>query len=123
MTWLESDSFHVDKAFCFDSLTTVMLVVVTIISTLVHLYSTEYMGEYPHLPRFMSYLSLFTFLLPIQVSPWTSFCAPVTILVQCSMDMYDTGNIGGLTYTRYIVYLQTKYYGGARDTEDITRER
>jgi len=45
--------FHVDWAFCFDSLTVVMLVVVTFISTLVHLYSTEYMGGDPHLPRFM----------------------------------------------------------------------
>ena len=68
MTWLESDSFHVDWAFCFDSLTVVMLIVVTFISTLVHLYSTEYMGEDPHLPRFMSYLSLFTFFMLILVT-------------------------------------------------------
>ncbi len=44
----------------YDSLTAVMLVVVTSISLMVHLYSTEYMGEDPHLVRFMSYLSLFT---------------------------------------------------------------
>nr|YP_011008238.1 NADH dehydrogenase subunit 5 [Halosiphon tomentosus]WBP70139.1 NADH dehydrogenase subunit 5 [Halosiphon tomentosus] len=68
MPWLESDSFHVDWAFCFDSLTVVMLVVVTFISTLVHLYSTEYMGGDPHLPRFMSYLSLFTFFMLILVT-------------------------------------------------------
>nr|UNI92477.1 NADH dehydrogenase subunit 5 [Silvetia siliquosa] len=68
MTWLESDSFHVDWAFCFDSLTVVMLIVVTFISSLVHLYSTEYMGEDPHLPRFMSYLSLFTFFMLILVT-------------------------------------------------------
>jgi len=37
-----------------------MLVVVTSISRLVHLYSTEYMGGDPHLPRFMAYLSIFT---------------------------------------------------------------
>nr|YP_010127838.1 NADH dehydrogenase subunit 5 [Lessonia flavicans]QPP20365.1 NADH dehydrogenase subunit 5 [Lessonia flavicans] len=68
MPWLDSDSFHVDWAFCFDSLTVVMLVVVTFISTLVHLYSTEYMGGDPHLPRFMSYLSLFTFFMLILVT-------------------------------------------------------
>lgn len=68
MPWLESDSFHVDWAFCFDSLTVVMLVVVTFISTLVHLYSIEYMGGDPHLPRFMSYLSLFTFFMLILVT-------------------------------------------------------
>nr|QWK44851.1 NADH dehydrogenase subunit 5 [Pterygophora californica] len=68
MPWLESDSFHVDWAFCFDSLTVVMLIVVTFISTLVHLYSIEYMGGDPHLPRFMSYLSLFTFFMLILVT-------------------------------------------------------
>ncbi|MBS0186392.1 MAG: hypothetical protein JSS34_08795 [Proteobacteria bacterium] len=46
--------------FEFDSLTAVMIVVVTSISLMVHIYSTEYMGSDPHLVRFMSYLSLFT---------------------------------------------------------------
>lgn len=68
MTWLESDFFHVDWAFCFDSLTVVMLVVVTFVSSLVHIYSIEYMGQDPHLPRFMSYLSLFTFFMLILVT-------------------------------------------------------
>ena len=45
-----------------------MLFVVTFISTLVHLYSVEYMSEDPHLPRFMSYLSLFTFFMLILVT-------------------------------------------------------
>ena len=45
-----------------------MLIVVNFNSTLVHLYSTEYMGEDPHLPRFMSYLSLFTFFMLILVT-------------------------------------------------------
>nr|YP_010417980.1 NADH dehydrogenase subunit 5 [Sargassum polycystum]USF18198.1 NADH dehydrogenase subunit 5 [Sargassum polycystum] len=68
MTWLESDSFHVEWAFCFDSLTVVMLIVVTFISTLVHIYSIEYMGEDPHVPRFVSYLSLFTFFMLVLVT-------------------------------------------------------
>ena len=45
-----------------------MLIVVTFISTLVHLYSNEYMSHDPHLPRFMSYLSLFTFFMLILVT-------------------------------------------------------
>jgi NADH:ubiquinone oxidoreductase subunit 5 (subunit L)/multisubunit Na+/H+ antiporter MnhA subunit len=45
-----------------------MLIVVTFISSLVHLYSTEYMSHDPHLPRFMSYLSLFTFFMLILVT-------------------------------------------------------
>nr|YP_009672656.1 NADH dehydrogenase subunit 5 [Dictyopteris divaricata]QDB64141.1 NADH dehydrogenase subunit 5 [Dictyopteris divaricata] len=68
VTWLESDFFHVDWAFCFDSLTVVMLFVVTFVSTLVHIYSLEYMGGDPHLPRFMSYLSLFTFFMLVLVT-------------------------------------------------------
>ena len=45
-----------------------MLTVVTTISALVHLYSTEYMGTDPHITRFMSYLSLFTFFMLILVT-------------------------------------------------------
>ena len=45
-----------------------MLGVVCLVSFLVHLYSFEYMGEDPHLPRFMSYLSLFTFFMLILVT-------------------------------------------------------
>lgn len=68
MTWLESDFLHVDWSFCFDTLTVVMLIIVTFISTLVHIYSLEYMGGDPHLPRFMGYLSLFTFFMLILVT-------------------------------------------------------
>lgn len=68
MQWISVDSLNVNWAFCFDSLTCIMLVVVTFISTLVHLYSTEYMENDPHLQRFMSYLSLFTFFMLILVT-------------------------------------------------------
>jgi NADH:ubiquinone oxidoreductase subunit 5 (subunit L)/multisubunit Na+/H+ antiporter MnhA subunit len=67
-SWIISDNLQIDWSFCFDSLTSIMLIVVTFISTLVHLYSTEYMGEDPHLPRFMSYLSFFTFFMLILVT-------------------------------------------------------
>ena len=68
MTWIDSEMFSFSWGFLFDSLTVVMLVVVTSVSSLVHLYSTEYMGHDPHLPRFMSYLSLFTFFMLILVT-------------------------------------------------------
>jgi NADH:ubiquinone oxidoreductase subunit 5 (subunit L)/multisubunit Na+/H+ antiporter MnhA subunit len=45
-----------------------MLILVTTVSALVHLYSTEYMNGDPHLPRFMAYLSLFTFNMLILVT-------------------------------------------------------
>jgi NADH-ubiquinone oxidoreductase chain 5 len=66
--WIHSDTLNVNWGFCFDSLTCTMLVVVTFISVLVHLYSIEYMEQDPHLPRFMSYLSLFTFFMLILIT-------------------------------------------------------
>jgi NADH-ubiquinone oxidoreductase chain 5 len=67
-SWIVVDTLHIDWCFCFDSLTSIMLIVVTFISTLVHLYSTEYMENDPHFPRFMSYLSLFTFFMLILIT-------------------------------------------------------
>lgn len=49
----------------FDSLSSTMLLVVFFVSTLVHLYSLEYMSEDPHLIRFTAYLSFFTFFMSI----------------------------------------------------------
>jgi NADH-ubiquinone oxidoreductase chain 5 len=66
--WIDVDIFNVDWGFMFDSLTAVMCCVVTFVSCLVHIYSTEYMSHDPHLPRFMSYLSLFTFFMLILVT-------------------------------------------------------
>ena len=60
-TWISSGNFNVNWAIKIDSLSAIMLVVVTLISSLVHIYSIGYMSHDPHKPRFMSYLSLFTF--------------------------------------------------------------
>lgn len=67
-TWINSEVLNVDWGFMFDSLTVIMCVVVTFISFFVHLYSTEYMSHDPHLARFMSYLSLFTFFMLILIT-------------------------------------------------------
>ena len=61
MPWIHSGDFAVDWTVRVDTITAVMLVVVTGVSSLVHLYSIGYMEEDPHRPRFFSYLSLFTF--------------------------------------------------------------
>ena len=66
--WIYSEMFDASWGFLFDSLTVVMLVVVTFVSSLVHLYSISYMSEDPHLPRFMSYLSIFTFFMLMLVT-------------------------------------------------------
>jgi NADH-quinone oxidoreductase subunit L len=59
--WISSGDLQVDWSLRVDALTAVMLVVVTSVSALVHLYSWGYMAEDPDQPRFFAYLSLFTF--------------------------------------------------------------
>ena len=59
--WISSGNFTVNWSIYIDPLTSVMLVIVSLISTIIHFYSIGYMSHDPHKPRFMSYLSLFTF--------------------------------------------------------------
>ena len=61
LDWIHSGDLRVDWALRVDALTAVMLVVVTTVSALVHLYSWGYMAEDDSQPRFFAYLSLFTF--------------------------------------------------------------
>jgi NADH-quinone oxidoreductase subunit L len=61
MRWIDSGALKSVWSLRIDALTAVMLVVVTTVSGLVHLYSIGYMEEDPHRPRFFAYLSLFTF--------------------------------------------------------------
>lgn len=66
--WIDIELFSVDWVFYIDNLTSVMLIVVGSISFLVHLYSTDYMANDPHISRFMSYLSLFTFFMIVLIT-------------------------------------------------------
>lgn len=61
MNWIVSGDFSVAWSLRFDSLTAVMLIVVNWVSFMVHVYSIGYMHHDPSVPRFQSYLSLFTF--------------------------------------------------------------
>ena len=61
LQWVKSGDLDFAWALRVDTLTAVMLVVVTSVSALVHLYSWGYMSEDPDQPRFFAYLSLFTF--------------------------------------------------------------
>jgi NADH-quinone oxidoreductase subunit L len=67
-TWMHSAGLKIDWALRIDTLTAVMLVVVTTISGFVHLYSMGYMAEDPYRPRFFAYLSLFTFFMLMLVT-------------------------------------------------------
>nr|YP_009519758.1 NADH dehydrogenase subunit 5 [Nepenthes ventricosa x Nepenthes alata]AYC21389.1 NADH dehydrogenase subunit 5 [Nepenthes ventricosa x Nepenthes alata] len=65
--WISSEMFDASWGF-FGDPTVVMLIVVTSISSLVHLYSISYMSEDPHSPRFLCYLSILTFFMPMLVT-------------------------------------------------------
>ena len=68
LTWIKIGTLNVNWSITIDALSSVMLVVVTLVSSLVHIYSIGYMSEDPHKQRFMSYLSLFTFSMLILVT-------------------------------------------------------
>ena len=61
LTWLPLGTVNFSMGFLFDSVTSVMLLVVTIVSSLVHIFSIGYMHGDPRYPRFFAFLSLFSF--------------------------------------------------------------
>ncbi|MGY8993266.1 MAG: proton-conducting transporter transmembrane domain-containing protein, partial [Rhodospirillales bacterium] len=61
MTWIESGSLQVSWALKLDTLSCTMLAMVTIVSSMIHIYSVGYMHHDRSVPRFMCYLSLFSF--------------------------------------------------------------
>ena len=67
-TWINSGTLDVNWSMKIDPLSAVMLVVVTSVSAIVHIYSIGYMSHDPHKPRFMAYLSLFTFMMLMLVT-------------------------------------------------------
>ncbi|MEI6187686.1 MAG: NADH-quinone oxidoreductase subunit L [Alphaproteobacteria bacterium] len=66
--WIDFGNFTIKWSIYADSLTAIMLVVVTIISSIVHIYSIGYMHDDPNVPKFMAYLSLFTFFMLMLVT-------------------------------------------------------
>src|SRR5882724_3169730 len=67
-SWIGSGSLDINWSLRVDTLTAVMLIVVTGVSSMVHVYSVGYMAEDPSIPRFMAYLSLFTFFMLMLVT-------------------------------------------------------
>ena len=68
LDWINIGKIQANWALYVDQVTAVMLMVITSISSIVHLYSIGYMSEDKSIPRFMSYLSLFTFFMLILVT-------------------------------------------------------
>lgn len=67
-TWIDISSYNITFGLLFDSLTAMMLLIITFISFLVHVYSVDYMSHDPYQTRFMCYLSLFTFFMLVLVT-------------------------------------------------------
>ena len=67
-SWVDSEIMSISWEFLFDQLTVSMFIPVLYISSLIHIFSTDYMSEDPHNQRFFSYLSLFTFFMLLLVS-------------------------------------------------------
>ena len=67
-TWIDSGALHASWALRFDTLTAVMVFVVTVVSSMVHVYSIGYMSHDAGVPRFMAFLSLFTFFMLMLVT-------------------------------------------------------
>ena len=66
--WVQINSFVIPFSLRYDGLTGIMFLVVSVVSTCVHIYSCVYMYTDPFLSRFLSYLSLFTFFMLLLVS-------------------------------------------------------
>jgi NADH-ubiquinone oxidoreductase chain 5 len=67
-SWMDTDMLAIKWGRLYDTLTVVILMVVRTVSSMVHVYSIEYMRHDPHRARFMSYLSLFTFFMLVLVT-------------------------------------------------------
>ncbi|RYX78150.1 hypothetical protein EON69_00090 [bacterium] len=67
-SWIDSEIIDVSWGFMFDSLTVSILLAVVLVSTLVHIFSVDYISADPHNQRFFSYLSMFTFFMLILVT-------------------------------------------------------
>lgn len=68
INWFNIENININWGFLFDPVSISFLLAITIVSTLVHIYSTDYMKEDAHQQRFFSYLSLFTFFMIILVT-------------------------------------------------------
>lgn len=93
-SWFQASTVDVQWTFFFDSLTVCMMLTVTLVSFCVHVYSLGYMQMDPHLPRFMSYLSLFTGFMLVLVS------AHNMIQMLVGWEGYKTLSLNGLLLTQ-----------------------
>ena len=68
LTWIDAGDLQVRWALRYDALSAVMVAMVTLVSAMIHIYSVGYMAHDKSVPRFMAYLSLFTFFMLMLVT-------------------------------------------------------
>ena len=90
--WIAAGGVDVAWSIRLDTLSGVMILVVTIVSSMVHVYSIGYMAEDKSIPRFMAYLSLFTFFMLALVTA-NDFRAAVFRLGRRRPDVLPTGRL------------------------------
>src|ERR1700689_1012081 len=67
-TWIDTGDLQIEWALRYDTLSAVMVAMVTLVSAMVHIYSGGYMAHDKSIPRFIAYLSLFTFFMLMLVT-------------------------------------------------------
>jgi hypothetical protein len=110
VNWVDSEFMNISWEFLFDQLTVSMFIPVLYISSLIHIFSTDYMSEDPHNQRFFSYLSLFTFFMLILVSGANYFVMFVGWegILECLKWFYFNTNFINECYISFIVLLPSK---------------
>ncbi|MBT3359491.1 MAG: NADH-quinone oxidoreductase subunit L [Rhodospirillales bacterium] len=68
LTWIDSGTFELSWALKWDTLSATMVLMVTFVSAMIHVYSVGYMSHDGSIPRFMAYISLFTFFMLMLVT-------------------------------------------------------
>ena len=68
LSWLAHNELLIEWSLLFDNVTCAMLIIISFISLLVHVYSIDYMQMDPHFPRFLAFLSIFTFFMLVLVT-------------------------------------------------------
>ncbi len=120
VNWVDSEFMSISWEFLFDQLTVSMYIPILYISSLIHIFSTDYMSEDPHNQRFFSYLSLFTFFMLLLVSGANFFVMFVGWEGKVGCLIWE--NTDNLQYSLYISNIKyksglaagTKYYEKGR---------
>ncbi len=109
-TWLVSDGMRMEVGFLVDRLSALMMVVVTFVSLMVHVYTIGYMHDDPGYTRFFSYISLFT------------FAMLMLVMSNNLLQLFFGWEAVGLVSYLLIGFWYTRPFGDLREHEGVHRE-